>query len=213
MWHLYQVPVLTYFDGRGLAELPRLLLAAGGVVYTDVRIPHVPGQPNAAWEKIKAEQPYGQIPVLAHRGLKIAQSNAIVRYIARQYHLEGEREDDIPLLDAAFEAVIDIRKKFFTEKADPTKLADYWAKTFPESVQQLAKNIQATATSSPFFTGKRISYVDIAIYYLLWVLATENKEAVDKAIKENPKIQALYEGVEKDEKIAAYLKQRKQTPW
>jgi hypothetical protein len=41
------------------------------------------------------------------------------------------------------------------------------------------------------------------------VLNTENSEAVKTALAANPKIQALYTAVEKDEKIAKYLANRK----
>ncbi|MES1917498.1 MAG: hypothetical protein MHM6MM_009213, partial [Cercozoa sp. M6MM] len=71
---------LTYFNGKGRAELSRLVLALGGVEYVDQRI-GVDGVP--AWPAQKEEQPFGQLPVLTlENGTKIAQSVSIALYLA-----------------------------------------------------------------------------------------------------------------------------------
>lgn len=204
---------LTYFDIRGLAEVPRLVLAAAGQAYTDDRIPfsrNADGSfERADWDERKKSAPYGQVPILEVEGSKIAQSGSIVRFLSARLGLNGASDVEAALIDAGFEAVQDIRKNFFTSKADAAKLAEFWSTGFGASVAQLAKNVQGETF---FAKSNKLSYTDIAIYYLIWVLATENKEAVDAVVAANPKIAALYTGVEKNEKIAAYLAARKVTP-
>lgn len=204
-----QTPSLTYFDIRGLAEAIRLTLAATGAEFVDDRIPftYLDGKVQGEWIERKAAAPYGQVPYLTVDGVKIAQSGAIIRYIASRYNFQGSNPIENALIDAGYEAVVDIRKAYFAAKSDAVKAEAFWSKSFPDSVAFLAKNV----TGAPFFSAK-LSYVDVAIYYLIWVFNTENKEAVAKALADNPKIQAIYDAVEKDEKVAAYLAARKVTP-
>jgi len=124
---------------------------------------------------------------------------------------DGDNEIEVAQVDAAFEQVRDIRQSFFQARGDENKVKDYWAKTFGEAFGFLNKNAKGNQFT-PWFTGKRMTYIDIAIYYLIWVLKTENKDAVEQGCKANAKLQGIYEAVEKDPKIAAYVAQRKVTP-
>lgn len=209
------IPTLTYFDIRGLAELPRLLLAAGDVKYVDDRIPFSKKEDGSYdrgnWEERKLSLPYHQAPVFTVGGVMIPQSSAIIRYISKKYHLDGDNEIEAALVDAAYEAVLDIRKGFFTARGDAAKTAEFWSKSFPAQLATLSNNVQGSS-SSVWFTGKKMTYADVAIYYTLWVLSTENKEAVEAGFAANPKLKAIFDAVEKDPKVAAYLAQRKVTP-
>lgn len=205
---------ITYFDIRGLAELPRLVLAATGAQWEDDRIPFNKKEDGSFdrgdWDNVrKPQQPYEQVPVLTVNGnTKIAQSAAIVRFLARRHGLEGKDDIETAQIDAAFEAVVDFRKAWRDAKSNPdaSKLAEYFSKTFPEAMRLLNKN----ASGAPFF-GSKLSYVDIAIYYSLFVIATENKEAVEKALADNKNIKSINDAVAKDERIAKYVAARKQT--
>uniref|UniRef100_A0A1I7XEN0 glutathione transferase n=1 Tax=Heterorhabditis bacteriophora TaxID=37862 RepID=A0A1I7XEN0_HETBA len=70
---------LTYFNGRGAAEISRQLFALAGQEYEDVRYE------RDEWPQHKDEMPFGQIPVLEVDGKKLAQSYAINRFLARQF--------------------------------------------------------------------------------------------------------------------------------
>lgn len=153
--------------------------------------------------------PYGQVPVLTVNGEQLAQSSSIVRFIAGRHGLAGANDIEGALIDAGFEAVQDIRKAFFTNKADAAKLEQFWSSGFGQALAYLNKNVRGATF---FGASNQISYADLAIYYLVFVLATENKQAVDAAVEQNPKIKTIFEAVQKDEKIAAYLAKRKDTP-
>lgn len=103
---------LTYFEGRGLGEVPRLLLAQAGVKvsdtcsfssfeptfalfepvccaykYEDVRLS------DEKWKELKPSTQWGQIPQLEVEGKgKLAQSRAIQLYLAQQFDLNGADE-------------------------------------------------------------------------------------------------------------------------
>lgn len=204
---------LTYFDIRGLAELPRLILTAAGQAFTDDRIAFSRNADGSFeqgdWKERKLSAPYGQVPILEVDGVKIAQSGAIIRFLARRLGLEGTSDIEAALIDGGYEAMLDIRKKFFEAKSDEAKKAEFWSKTFPESLAMLSKNVQGELF---FAKSNKMSFVDVAIYYTLFVLATENKEAVEAGFAANPKIAAISAAVEKQENVAKYLAARKVTP-
>lgn len=90
---------------RGLAEVPRLILAAADAKYTDERMTftmHADGKDAdvQGWPERKTKVPYGQVPTLTVDGTEIAQSAAIIRYLAKKYHLDGDNELDCAVLDA-----------------------------------------------------------------------------------------------------------------
>jgi prostaglandin-H2 D-isomerase / glutathione transferase len=72
---------LNYFNGRGRAEITRLIFTAAGAEFTDNRI--------ADWPATKGDAPLGQLPYLEIDGVKLPQSISIARYIAREFNLAG----------------------------------------------------------------------------------------------------------------------------
>ncbi|CAI5441664.1 unnamed protein product [Caenorhabditis angaria] len=86
---------LTYFDGRGLADVSRQLFALANVKFEDIRVSH------ETWATIKNDAPFGQLPVLETKtGLKIPQSLAIARYLANKFGFSGKTEEEKALTDA-----------------------------------------------------------------------------------------------------------------
>jgi len=160
------------------------------------------------WEQRKLYTPYGQVPLLTVNGTQIAQSGAINRYIAHTYDLAGVGCIEGALADAGYEAVQDIRRSWQTSKSDPAKLVEFWSKGLPESLQSLNKNVQGQT----FFTSSnKLSYTDVAIYYLFFALDTENKDAVKAGLAANPRLAAINHAVATNPAIEKYVKARKQT--
>jgi len=69
---------LYYFNARGVGETIRLIFVQAGETFDDIRI-----EPKD-WLDHKSEMPLGQMPVLEIDGVKIPQSLAIGRYLARK---------------------------------------------------------------------------------------------------------------------------------
>jgi len=205
---------LTYFDIRGLAELPRLVLAASGAEWKDDRIPFSRNADGSFdrgdWEERKKHTPYGQVPVLVLAdGTQLAQSAAIIRFISSRHGLSGKGDVEAALVDAGLEHISDVRRNFFSAKSDAAKVAAFWESGLAASLAHLEKNV---ASDLYFAKSGQLTYTDIALYYLRFVLLTENADAVNKAFATTPKLLKIAEAVEKEPKIAAYLAQRKQTP-
>ncbi|CAF5025734.1 unnamed protein product, partial [Rotaria sp. Silwood1] len=74
---------LYYFNGRGRAEVARLIFAAANQKYEDIRYE------RDEWPSHKSEMPLGQMPVLEYNGTKLPQSLSIARFLAKQFQLAG----------------------------------------------------------------------------------------------------------------------------
>merc|ERR1712039_383314 len=73
---------LTYFDLEGRGELIRLLLHAGNIDFEDFRFGF------DEWAKHKPNTPFGSVPVLHWDGEEMAQTMAIVRFVAMMVALD-----------------------------------------------------------------------------------------------------------------------------
>ena len=99
---------LTYFNGRGRAEVSRLIFAAAGQKYEDVRYE------RAQWPSHKAESPLGQIPYLEVDGTKIPQSLTIARFLAKQFQLAGKDNLEQAKVDAVADTMADFTSTNYT---------------------------------------------------------------------------------------------------
>merc|ERR1711963_559360 len=77
---------LTYFDLEGRGELIRLLLHAGNIDFEDFRFGF------GEWPKHKPNTPFGSVPVLHWDGEEMAQTMAIVRFVARKVGMAGKTD-------------------------------------------------------------------------------------------------------------------------
>ncbi|XP_019622110.1 PREDICTED: hematopoietic prostaglandin D synthase-like [Branchiostoma belcheri] len=110
--------MLTYFNGRGRGEPIRLLFAAGGIQYEDVRIE------GAQWPALKPNTPFGHLPVLEVDGVTLSESTTIARFVAKRAGLAGEGDVQQARADMVVDAVRDIFGKVaaaFTEKDETRK--------------------------------------------------------------------------------------------
>jgi len=203
---------LSYFDIRGLAEVPRLLLHAANVSFTDDRVTfskNADGTFNRGdWDTVrKPLTPYGQMPVLTLTdGTQIAQSGAIIRYIAKHHGLNGANDTQAAQIDAGFEHLLDVRRSYHLHKSDAAKVAEFWAKGLNADITDFEKNIQGS-----YFVGNQVSYVDIYLYYLVWGLLHDNKDVTEKVVAGHPKVKAIFESVPKIKGIADWVAKRPDT--
>eukprot|EP00058_Branchiostoma_floridae_P024825 XP_002610315.1 hypothetical protein BRAFLDRAFT_84048 [Branchiostoma floridae] len=110
---------LTYFNGRGTAEIVRLVFAAAGIAYEDVRLE------QDKWPELKPKTPMGQVPILEVDGTMLCQSNSIARYVAKVAGLAGKTPMEQARVDMIMDVMDDMGKKgnaVFWEKDEETKL-------------------------------------------------------------------------------------------
>merc|ERR1711872_592073 len=96
-------PVLCYWDIRGLAQPIRLLLTYTGTDFEDKMLScgPAPGFDKSCWfdNKYSLGLDFPNLPYYIDGDIKITQSNAILRYIARKNDLVGKNETEKAMVD------------------------------------------------------------------------------------------------------------------
>jgi len=149
---------LTYFDVRALAEPIRLLFALKGIEYEDVRIE------RADWPKLKPQFPWGNLPVLQDGDIQLAQSGAILRYLAKKFGLDGANATENAKCDEMIEVMGDVRQAFFKAHFEPdaTKKEELVKTLKEETLPNYFKKFDdILAANGGFFVGKQVTYADL----------------------------------------------------
>jgi len=203
---------LTYFAGRGLAEVSRWVFAAADQPYDDVRISH--DGDRAEWLKIKPTTPFGQIPVLDIDGVKICQSNAIAHYLAHEFNLEGKTNVDHARVTMIVDCVSDVIRSVYSIRGeqDATKKAEA-KKKFEDDLRTQQKYFDQFLTDNKntgYFVGDSLTLADIA--YAVGLERMLDAE-IDLHLDEFPGLKQLNENVRSNPKIAAWIAKRPVTPF
>jgi len=158
-------PRLTYFNGRGNGELPRLVLAHAGVDYDDIRVS------DLTELKASGKLLFGQVPLLEMDGVSIVQSHSIARYLARKHNLYGSSNEEAAKIDQVLDGFIDLRNRFFlVREASPAekdaKMEEFKTKTVPHWFGLFEKVLEREGTG--YFVGSKATLADLQGLNLLW---------------------------------------------
>ncbi|XP_064627122.1 S-crystallin SL11-like [Lineus longissimus] len=168
---------LHYFNARGFAEISRLLFAAAGVEYDDIRYDRV------SWPEAKTHMPYGVVPVLEVDGERICQSFAIAKYLARTFGFNGSNSMEEAKIDEMIEHTRDMMKDFMGvhfEKDEDKKnelLKEMQEVILPKHFEIFEKALCKNKGGDGFCVGDKLSIADIQLFHVLgWV--SEQKEVL-----------------------------------
>ena len=195
---------LHYFNSRGRAEIARLIFAAAGEKFEDIRCE------RAQWPEKKSSMPLGQMPVLEVDGVKLPQSMAIARFLAKQFGLAGKDNLEQAKVDVIVDASIDIAMKFLPIffEADETKksdgMAEFFADELPKHLQNLEVLSKLYGEGGSFFVGNHLTWADLEIYDLFDFLLRVDGNFLNS----HPILQNHRQHVANQPKIAAYLQTR-----
>jgi glutathione S-transferase len=198
---------LYYFNGRGRAEVSRLIFAAAGQKYEDIRWEH------SEWPTHKADTPLGQMPVLEVDGVKIPQSITIARFLAKQFKLAGKDNLEQAKVDAVIDTLSDLFMAFVPTRMekDEAKKQELTKKFLEEDLPKHLKNLEILGklygNGGPFFVGNQLTWSDLLFYNV-----GETFLGVDENCLNNyPWLKQNRAEVAKHPKIAEYLKNRPKT--
>ena len=198
---------LHYFNGRGRAEVSRLIFAAAGQKFEDTRFE------REQWPALKSQMPLGQVPVLEVDGTKIPQSTSIARFLAKQFHLAGKDKLEEAKVDAVADTISDLINAFVPTRReqDPTKQQELIDKFRTEQLPKHLQNLDALGrlygNGGPFFVGNNLTWADLFFYDVSESMLQLDGNCLDKYawLKQNRA------EVEKNSKITEYLKNRPKT--
>ena len=201
---------LYYFNARGRGELSRLIFAAAGQKFEDIRIE------GSQWPTRKSEMPLGQMPVLEVDGVKLPQSMTIARFLAKQFGLAGKDNFEQAKVDVVVDTSIDLALKlvpiYFQE--DKEKKATELKKFFAEDLSKHLQNFETLAklysTGGNFFVGNTLTWADLEVYDMLdFLIRITNEFQLDENfLRPYSWLQNNRQTVEQQANIAAYLKSR-----
>jgi glutathione S-transferase len=198
---------LYYFNGRGLAEPSRLIFAIAGQKYEDIRYE------LDQWPEHKDEMPTGQIPVLEFNGTKLPQFGSIARFLAQQFQLAGKDNFEQAQVDAAADTVSDVIKAFISIRQEKDEIKkqeltkQFHVEALPKYLAQLEILGKLYGDGGPFFVGNNLTWADLLFYEMGDKLLEFDESILDSY----PWLKQNRAEVEKQPKIAEYLKNRPKT--
>ena len=194
-------PKLFYFDApvsRG--EECRLALQLAGVDFEDVRVA------SADWPALKANTPYGAMPVLEFPGQPpVAHANAILVLIGRRYGLHPADDMQAALHEGMMEHVEDLRgavgPTIRMEAAEKQRVREKLvAEHFPAWAAAAEKNIVG-----PFFAGDKPHVVDMKLHMVVrWFVGGKVDHIPATIFDAYPKLKGVYEAVREHAAIKAW---------
>ena len=162
---------LTYFKGRGLGELIRFMLAETGTEYEE----RVITKELLSELRERGELFFQQLPLLEIDGLKMVQSGAIVRYLARKHNMCGCSPSETYQCDMIAEGLKDLRSQFTSfsnyalKKTDPEAVRESVCGMLPRYLQPLNDMLERNngGEEKGFLLGEKISYADVSLLEIL----------------------------------------------
>lgn len=214
---------LVYFNGRGLAETSRLILAFKNIKYEDFRYPlKIIDWATYNMEKKEFEddknnnklsKSLNKLPYLIDDNIIIPQSKAIERYLARKYDLFGIDNIEAARIDSICEYVRDfkelyqgVRKLKGSEKEDVMK--KWFSETLPERLHLL--EVILCGEHELYAVGLKESLADIVLFSFITQFFDDNK-SVKLAVESCPKIQKIVGNIEINKSVKEWLNKRPST--
>lgn len=188
-------PVLGYWDIRGLAQPIRLLLAHMDVKVEDKRYScgPPPDFDRSAWLKDKPNLglEFPNLPYYLDGDVKITQSMAILRYLARKHGLEGKSDAEKLRVDMAEQQFADFRMNWVRLCYNPDfdKLKGDYLKGLPASLKAFSDFLG----SHKYFAGENLTYVDFIAYEML----SQHLLFAPDCLKEHANLKAFVDRIER----------------
>ncbi|KAF2363363.1 Glutathione S-transferase C-terminal [Trinorchestia longiramus] len=197
------VPVLGYWDIRGLAQPIRLLLEYTGTKFDDKRYVcgEAPDYDRSDWTKVKFTLGFDfpNLPYYCHESVRLTESGAILRHLARQHGLTGATEQEKCRADLLEYTMNDFRSGFselcYGSDFETNKVR------YLEILPSKLKLFSDFLGTRKYFAGENITFPDFIAYETL----DQHLIFEPSCLKEFPNLEAFLKNIEALEPIKAYL--------
>ncbi|XP_054158818.1 uncharacterized protein LOC128957124 [Oppia nitens] len=200
-----KLPVLGYWDIRGLAEPIRYLLRYAGVEFTDKRYQFKDSHVWKDEDKHRLGLDFPNLPYWLDGEVKLSQSWAILKYLARKYDLVATDDPLRAQQELVEHQLEDLRTDFFGTVVmadDPLAVRDsYTADHLEPKLSQLSDYL----ADNQWLTGPRIAYVDFIAYETLdWLRLYTGADAAATIDDKYPKLRDYMKRFESLDAIKAH---------
>ncbi|GAB6028479.1 hypothetical protein CHUAL_002638 [Chamberlinius hualienensis] len=209
---------LIYFNGRGLCESIRLILAYTGQEYIDDRVD------AEQWAKMKTAM-FMRLPILKFDGVILAESRAICRYLAREHDLVGNNNIDAATCDMLVDEFYDIypqlnkwRRDDISDKMKAVLIKEFIAGPYDEFLKRfnIILSTRHKSFQSSFLVCDKITWADIVIANGFDELVKLLDPHIDKGFYDTPGrlyIPEFIEQVLSTPSIKVWIDKRPKTPF
>jgi glutathione S-transferase len=155
---------LYYFNTRGRGEISRLIFLVAGQPFENIYYD------KSEWPTLRKETPLGYVPVLEYEGVKLPQSLAIARFLARQFNLAGRDNFEQAKVDAVVDTLCEGAYKFMSARWEPdeVKRKELWDAYFTNDVPKLLQYLEILAKmygeGGPYFVGNQLTWADLLVH-------------------------------------------------
>lgn len=209
---------LGYWAIRGLAQPIRFLLAYVEAPFSEVRLGVDPQgriieDESTDWMSHRATLgvPFPNLPYLIDNSgptqIRLTQSNAVLRYLARRFNLYGETDSERRIIDEVQEEAYDFRNRivkaaYTLGDAYPAAYDEFVDTAVPRHLDGFEDYLGKRALNT-HFVGSRISLVDFVLYELIWQTSIMVPDSVTGTSR--PHLFAFIEGFAEIPQIASYM--------
>ncbi len=199
---------LTYFNAPGRAEPLRVALAIAGLPFVDHRLDY------AGFGALKAEGklPLGSVPVLDVDGLRVTQTGAMLRYVARLGASDLYPQDlhDALIVDSVVDTFNDTLSNALAPsmfERDMTKKLEMRMAFVQGPMARACSYVEGLTTRSggPFVLGKTMSIADLVVANQVLSFQSGRIDGVSHdTLAPYPHLRALTEAYLADPRVQAY---------
>mmetsp|Transcript_8617 Transcript_8617/g.12858 ORF Transcript_8617/g.12858 Transcript_8617/m.12858 type:complete len:224 (-) Transcript_8617:128-799(-) len=214
-------PILKYFSLRGRGDVIRIALSLTGEEWDEQPVDY------ALMKQAGPDYPYGQAPAFEHNGNKLVQTDAILRYIGREWNLYGSSNAESSHIDMILGGVESIRAEYlklcYGNSFSDEAMEEYRnSRMDPSTINQrnggahfqYLENIlewSESFKSSGFAVGGRLSIADIQLFDIVdlhlrpvfpgVMQAFPNLLALHKTVSEIPAVKGFLNSTRRPEKV------------
>ncbi|CAG0898489.1 unnamed protein product [Cyprideis torosa] len=200
-------PVLGYWNLRGLVMPIKYVLQEAGVEYEDkVYQLNPPDYNRESWlkEKFNLGLDFPNLPYYLDGDVKLTQSLAILRYVAKKYGLGGDTAEEQAVADMVSCQIFDLRMEmaylFYTKWNDDNK-KDFLNNSLPGKM----KLLENFMNGKKFVLGDKVSYAD----FFLWETIDHLLFLTPDLLKEYPNMKTFYDAIASRPKMKSYMESDK----
>ncbi|XP_045165952.2 probable glutathione S-transferase 9 isoform X2 [Mercenaria mercenaria] len=208
---------LIYFDIRGRAEIPRLLLTYTGIKFEDKRLRIESNGHCNEWIELKSKMPQKVLPVLEVDGKQLSQSLTICRYLAREFGLCGKTNWEQAQVEQVVDTMDDLRAevaKWIYEKDTVKKdeiASNLRSEIYPKFfgiLETILRENEENNNRSGYFVGDHLTLADLSVFETFTFPLSIHPDIFDDHLE----LQEHRQRIMTDKHLAEYIKNRPERP-